>query len=63
MTTPVKGRYYRIKPNEHGIRVCDRPVKYTGTQRYQGTVHHCFFDSHMRLTHWVDLDRIEEAQS
>lgn len=56
----LPGERYRIKADV-ALKICPRPMTYTGTETYRGVTYHVFWDKTMKLGHWIDPEEVEPA--
>ncbi len=53
-----KGYLYRIKADV-ALKVCAGPMFYIGVTTYRGVAYHDFWDSKLRLHHWIAPEEVE----
>jgi hypothetical protein len=58
----VKGEMYIIKPSVK-VKATDNPVKYCGTENYDGKTYHNFFDAEWKLFHWINPDEVQPVNA
>ncbi len=62
MNDLIKGQWYIIKPDVPMNVAPNLPIKYCGTEEYQDTIYHNFWEPTWKLWHWVNPDTVQPYQ-